>query len=123
MTSPDDIVAMELARLSAAFVAQLPEQVQAVEDEVTAWLDTPTDADRFEVLSHRVHQLKGSGSTFGCPGISRAARSLEEHIGAMRRDVDAGRLPAPAAVESAMVQLQNEASRAQSQSQEPEASP
>ena len=30
MTTPDEIVAMELARLSAAFVSQLPEQVQAV---------------------------------------------------------------------------------------------
>jgi chemotaxis protein histidine kinase CheA len=121
MTSPDDIVAMELARLSAAFVAQLPDQVQAVEDEVTAWLDAPTDAGRFEVLSHRVHQLKGSGSTFGCPEISRAARTLEHHIGALRRNIDAGQLPAPAAVESAMAQLQNEVRRAQAQ--EPEGSP
>jgi chemotaxis protein histidine kinase CheA len=121
MTSPDDIVAMELSRLSAAFVAQLPGQVKAVEKEVTAWLDAPMDAHRFEVLSHSVHQLKGSGSTFGCPGISRAARKLEQHIGALRRNIDAGQLPAPAAVESVMAQLQNEVRRAQAQ--EPEGSP
>jgi chemotaxis protein histidine kinase CheA len=123
MTSPDEIVAMELARLSAAFVAQLPAQVQAVEEQVTAWLDAPQDADRYDVLSHRVHQLQGSGSTFGCPGISRAARTLEQQIGALRRDITAGRVPAPAAIESAMAELQNEARRAQTPSQGPEASP
>ena len=122
MTSPDEIVAMELARLSAAFVAQLPEQIQAVEDDMAAWLDAPQDADRFDILSHKVHQLKGSGSTFGCPGVSRAARTLEQRSGTLRRDIDAGQLPVPAAVESAMVQLQNEARRAQTESQKPEAS-
>jgi chemotaxis protein histidine kinase CheA len=95
MTTPDELVAVELARLSASFVAQLREQVQAVEDEMTAWLEAPRDVERFEILSHKVHQLKGSGSTFGCPGISRAA---------------------------AMTQLQIEARRARTQSRDPEAS-
>ncbi|MDH3756695.1 MAG: Hpt domain-containing protein [Gammaproteobacteria bacterium] len=120
MTTPDEIVAMELARLSAAFVSQLPEQVQAVEDEMTAWLDAPRDAERFEILSHRVHQLKGSGSTFGHPGISAAARALEERISAYRRGMDSGELRAPADVESAMAQLQNEARRARTQASDPE---
>jgi len=119
MTTPDELVAIELARLSANFVAQLPEQVRAVEDEVAAWLDAPRDAQRYEILSHRVHQLKGSGSTFGCPGISRAARKLERHIGAYRRDISAGRLPAIAAVESAIEQLQNEAARARTPPRDP----
>ena len=122
MMTPDEIVAAELDRLSAAFVAQLPGQVQAVEDEMTAWLDEPADIERFEILSHRVHQLKGSGSTFGCPGVSRAARALEQRLGAFRGDIDAGRLPATVAVESAMTELQNEARRAQMQSPDAEAS-
>ena len=123
MTTPDELVAVELARLSASFVAQLAEQVQAVEDEMTAWLDAPQDVERFEVLSHKVHQLKGSGSTFGCPGISRAARALEQRLGMLRRGIDAGVLPAPGDVESTMTQLQNEARRARTQSRDPEASP
>lgn len=123
MTTPDELVAVELARLSASFVAQLAEQVQAVEDEMTAWLDAPRDVERFEILSHKVHQLKGSGSTFGCPGISRAARALEQRLGTLRRDIDAGVLPAPGDVESAMTQLQNEARRARTQSRDSEASP
>lgn len=123
MTTPDEIVAIELARLSATFVAQLPGQLQAVEDDMTAWLDEPEDIERFEILSHRVHQLKGSGSTFGCPGVSRAARALEQSLGAFRGEIVAGRLPAPVAVESAMTELQNEARRARMQTPDPEAKP
>ena len=123
MSTPDDIVAAELQRLSAAFVAQLPEQVQAVEEQAMAWLSSPHDAERYEVLSHRVHQLKGSGSTFGCPGISRAARVFERRIAEYRGELEAGRLPAAEDVESAMAELQNEARRVRTQSGNPEASP
>jgi DNA-binding response OmpR family regulator len=107
---------MELARLSAAFVAQLPVQVRAVEDDMTTWLEAPSDGGRFDNLSHRVHQLKGAGSTFGCPGVSRAARALEQRLGCCRAELDAGRRPEPAAVESAMAELQNQAERARQQS-------
>jgi chemotaxis protein histidine kinase CheA len=113
MATPDELVAKELARLSADFIARLPEQLRRVEDEVTAWLDAPRDRGRYEVLAHRVHQLKGSGSTFGCPGISRAARMLEQRMGDLRREIDAGQRPAITDVESAMAQLQNEGRRAQ----------
>jgi chemotaxis protein histidine kinase CheA len=113
MATPDELVAKELARLSADFIARLPEQLRRVEDEVKAWLDAPRDRGRYEVLAHRVHQLKGSGSTFGCPGISRAARMLEQRMGDLRREIDAGQRPATTDVESAMAQLQNEGRRAQ----------
>ena len=115
MSTPDEIVAKELARLSANFVAQLPQELRAVEVEVTAWLDAPRDRARYEVLAHRVHQLKGSGSTFGCPGISRAARTLEQCMSVLRCKIDAGQQPATADVESAIAQLQNEGRRAQTQ--------
>jgi chemotaxis protein histidine kinase CheA len=119
MTTPDERVRYELARLSADFVEQLPQHMQAVEDDMTAWLRQPRDAVRLEVLSHRVHQLKGSGSTFGCPGISRAARSLERRISACRGEIVAGRAPATADVESAVEQLQNEATRVRTLSRDP----
>jgi len=113
MATPDELVARELARLSADFIARLPEQLRTVEDEVTAWLDAPRDRGRYEVLAHRVHQLKGSGSTFGCPGISRAAGMLEQRMGDLRREIDAGQRPAITDVESAVAQLQNEGRRTQ----------
>ena len=123
MSTPDDLVARELARLSAIFVSQLPEQVSGVGDEVAAWLNAPQDTGRYEVLSHKVHQLKGAGSTFGCPGISRAARVLEQDLGAFRREIEDGRIPAAAAIESALAALQNEAQRAQLRSPDAEVGP
>jgi chemotaxis protein histidine kinase CheA len=122
MTTADDLVAMELARLSASFVAELPGKLQAVKAGMHAWLDAPRDSRHYEVLSHRVHQLKGSGSTFGCPGISRAAQALERRIRAYRRELDVGAVPPRAAVESAMAELQNEATRVSTLSKDPEAS-
>jgi HPt (histidine-containing phosphotransfer) domain-containing protein len=123
MSTPDEIVAAELQRLSAAFVAQLPEQVQAAGELAMAWLGAPRDAGRYAILSHRVHQLKGAGSTFGCPGISRAARELERRIAEYRGELEAGRLPAAEDVESAIAELQNEARRVRTESGGPEASP
>jgi len=120
MTTPDELVATELARLSANFVEQLPEQVHVIAREVATWLHAPRDKARYETVSHRVHQLKGSGSTFGCPGISRTARKLERCIREYRSDIDAGRLPAPGAVESAVDELHNEATRVQMPSRDPE---
>ena len=70
----------ELARLSAAFIEELPFRVQSVSDDMSEWLSSPDEEGLYERLSHKVHQLKGSGSTFGCPGISAAARTLEQRL-------------------------------------------
>jgi chemotaxis protein histidine kinase CheA len=70
----------ELERLSAAFVEELPFRVQSVSDDMSAWLRAPNEDSLYERLSHKVHQLKGAGSTFGCPGISDAARVLEQRL-------------------------------------------
>ena len=63
----------EFERLSAAFVDELPLRVQSVSDDVSAWLSAPEEHALYERLSHKVHQLKGAGGTFGCPGLSKAA--------------------------------------------------
>ena len=123
MPTPDEIVAQELARLSAEFVEQLPAQMQAVADDTLGWLSAPLDAARYEALSHRVHQLKGSASTFGCPGISREALVFERRIGDYRRELEAGRLPPREDVEAAMTRLLDAAGLAQKQSGDTEAGP
>lgn len=109
MATPDEKVAHALARLSAAFVAELPDQVRAVEDGMTAWLAAPGEKCLFDVVSHRVHQLKGSGSTFGCPGISRAAGILERRLAEYRGEVEQGERPIANDVVAAMTQLRSEA--------------
>jgi chemotaxis protein histidine kinase CheA len=74
-----------LERLSAAFVDELPFRVQSVSDDMNAWLSAPDEESLYERLSHKVHQLKGAGSTFGCPGITEAARALERRLADCRQ--------------------------------------
>ncbi|HYC04498.1 MAG TPA: Hpt domain-containing protein [Azospirillaceae bacterium] len=67
-----------LDQLCAEFLAALPSRMQAVEN---AWarLETGDTAAR-EALVQAVHYLVGSGATFRQPGISQAARTLEEQV-------------------------------------------
>lgn len=80
MRNADRQFEQELERLSAAFIEELPFRVQSVSDDISAWLSAPGEDSLYERLSHKVHQLKGAGSTFGCPGITEAARALEQRL-------------------------------------------
>ena len=111
MTTADEEFAREFARMSAAFVAQLPQQVQALNDDLAAWLSEPRDARLFESLSHKLHQLKGSGSTFGCRGISESAEALERRLTALPTDASSGRASALVEIEAALEALRGETSR------------
>jgi len=111
MNTPDNEFERELARLSAEFVERLPLQVRSVGDDLAAWLSLPRGAGLYERLSHKVHQLKGSGSTFGCPAISDAARALEQRLAELRAASREDVAPEYQDVETAMQQLQYEAAR------------
>jgi len=111
MTVADEEFERELARMSARFVAQLPRQVQALSDDLVAWLSVPRDAALLGGLSHKVHQLKGAGSTFGCSSISDSAKELEQRLARLRSDVTGGSASAIDEVEAAMEALRGEASR------------
>jgi len=111
MTVADEEFARELARLSARFVAQLPRQVQALSDDLIAWLSMPRDAALLERLGYKVHQLKGAGSTFGCSSISDSAKELEQRLATLRSDATGGSGLAKDEVEEAMEALRGQASR------------
>ena len=108
MSESDRKFQRELARLSAAFVDELPFRVQSVSDDMSAWLSAPDEDSLYERLSHKVHQLKGAGSTFGCPGISEAALTLEQRLADCRKGSRFDELAV------AMRLLQDEAARLQS---------
>jgi len=111
MTAADEEFAREFARLAAAFVAQLPRLVQALSDDLVAGLSVPRDAALLERLSHKVHQLKGAGGTFGCSGISDSARALQQRLATLRSDATGGSASAMDEVEAAMEALRGEANR------------
>jgi len=111
MTAANKIFAQELARLSAAFVTELPQQVQTVSDDLGAWLSARRETVLFDRLSHKVHQLKGAGSTFGCNGISDAARVLEQRLAELRSAAASGVASTQDEVDAAMDALRNETNR------------
>jgi len=111
MTTTNDEFARELARLTAAFVAQLPQQVQILNDDLAAWLSASREAGLFDRLSHKVHQLKGSGSTFGCSGVSEAARVLEQRLAVLQSDATGAAASDLEKIEAAMRALRGEADR------------
>lgn len=111
MTVADKEFAREFARLSIAFVAQLPSRVEILSDDLAACLSAPHDVALFEKLSHEVHQLKGAGSTFGCSGISDAAGALEQRLAALRAETTTVAASTADEVEAAMETLRGEAHR------------
>jgi len=111
MTTADEEFAREVARSSAAFVSQLPRQVQALGDDLVAWLSAPRDAALFDKLSHKLHRLKGAGGTFGCSGISDFASALEQRLNTLRSEATGGSASAMAEFEAAMEALRSEANR------------
>ena len=79
MTDPTDFQA-KLKLLSDAYVAQLPERLQQIEQ---TWGQLPRnqwDEAGFESLHRMVHSLTGSGKTFGLALLSDVARNFEEYL-------------------------------------------
>ena len=111
MITVDNEFERELARLSAAFVAQLPQQVQVLNDDLATWLSASREAELFDRLSHKVHQLKGYGSTFGCSGVSEAARVLEQRLAVLQADATSVAASDLEKIEAAMRALRGEADR------------
>ena len=111
MITADEEFAQEFARLSAAFVAKLPLKIEVLSDDLVAWLLVPRDKAMLDRLSHEVHQLIGAGSTFGCSGISDAARVLEQFLAELRGDVSNASASVIDQIEAAMEALRGEADR------------
>ena len=116
MTTADDQLSRELARLSAEFVAQLPQQITAVSRDLDAWCSAPGEAPLFEQLCRKVHRLKGAGGTFGCSGISDAARVLEQCLAAWQTRASEATNRDVSDIEAAMAALEAQTTRIQGES-------
>lgn len=111
MNPAPDKFERELARLSAEFVEQLPGRLAMLGEELRAWLSGSQDEEVFSQLSHAVHQLKGAGGTFGCEGVSDAARRLEDSLANFRRHPPGVDPADTSEVEAALARLGAEAAR------------
>ncbi|MBI5923443.1 MAG: Hpt domain-containing protein [Betaproteobacteria bacterium] len=70
----------KLKLLNAAYIADLPDRLQQIEQEWGQWPLDAWDDERFQTLHRMVHSLTGSGKTFGFALLSEVARTLEEYL-------------------------------------------
>src|SRR5258707_6480591 len=68
----------ELRELQRAFLAQLPDRVQAIETALNEALSAEAiDRQRVDALFHLAHRLCGSAGIYGCPTVHAAAGAVE----------------------------------------------
>jgi two-component system chemotaxis sensor kinase CheA len=65
------------ARLLATFVAELEEQIRAMNADLLALEANPTDAERLRSVFRVAHTLKGAARAAGVPTIEQACHALE----------------------------------------------
>jgi len=68
----------ELFRLKRAFLAQLPDRVQAIETGLDEALGAgELERERVDALFHLAHRLCGSAGIYGYPAVHTAAGAVE----------------------------------------------
>ncbi len=92
-----DELSRTIAKLRADYAAELPDTVAQMENLWRRLIDGELSSLRLAELARMAHSITGSGTTFGLPDASRAARELELFLD---RFGENGRLPDPAEQES-----------------------
>jgi chemotaxis protein histidine kinase CheA len=93
--SPDQI-RQELLGLQRAFLAQLPDRVQAIETALNDALSGgEIDRPRVDALFHLAHRLCGSAGIYGYPAVHEVAGAIERVAEGLR---DAGGKDEPSRV-------------------------
>lgn len=76
VTAPSLDLQQQLAELRKAYIAQLPQKLAQM-DEICAHLHAKWNAESAMDLYRQMHNLAGSGTTYGFPLITKEARELE----------------------------------------------
>jgi len=77
MTDDRETVLDEMKTLRESYAAELPEKLSSIDDAWEAFDCGKGDPEQLESIYHMVHDLAGSGGTFGLKDLSIAARNLE----------------------------------------------
>lgn len=93
----DDELGRTIAKLREEYADQLPAMVAQMEELWRRLVAAEAPAARLAELARMAHSITGSGTTFGIPDASRAARDLELLLD---RFGESGRAPGAAEQES-----------------------
>ena len=103
MTDSDEYL-QRARQLQQAYIAQLPATVEGL---VLAWHST-RDSRQPAVLSDlkgRLHQLAGTGETFGFPAVTALSRSLEQALHRLLHQDDVGGADAATSIDRLFEEL------------------
>jgi len=79
MSASEDSWTEKLAGLRADYARDLPDKLAEIQAGWRTHLESPTAATHGDLV-RRVHNLAGTGATFGLPAISECARALERFL-------------------------------------------
>lgn len=77
MSDPADAVPNQLAKLKQKYAAALPAKVDAVGEQVDAFLAAPWQEERCFTTYRLIHSLAGSAGTYGYTDLGNVARTGE----------------------------------------------
>lgn len=72
-----EAVKLRMKEMTADYVRDLPEKLQALEDTWQALMGRTETVTTLETLYRQLHKLAGSAATFGFPKVTEVARRLE----------------------------------------------
>jgi chemotaxis protein histidine kinase CheA len=85
LSDPIKLVQEQLARLAKGYASELPKRISGTETALQEFLAAPIASETMDRLRRHVHQLKGSGTTFGFDDITRVACVFEAVLDALSR--------------------------------------
>lgn len=103
--APPPDPAARLAALQRDYLAQIPQQLAAIEEAWGRLVASDWAAGPARELHRLVHNLSGSGATFGVVELSTAARALEQQLQAASGDRAPPSEEARAAMHAGLAQL------------------
>ena len=95
----DEELSRTIAGLRADYAEQLPRTVALMEDLWQRYAGAESASSQLAELVRMAHSILGSGTTFGLPRATSAARDLEQFLDRLGAG---GRLPGPAEQEAVM---------------------
>lgn len=85
MNDPIKVLEQQFERLAKGYASELPKRISGIETALQEFLAAPIASETMDRLRRHVHQLKGSGSTFGFDDITRVARAFEAVLDLLSR--------------------------------------
>lgn len=105
MTQQDDDINTRLIALYADYQQQLPERIRYIVQQFEMYCAPSSSPTALSNLHHALHQLAGSGATFGHTELGSIARRWEHLTGSLLKASAAASLPQQQEMRSLLVQL------------------